>query len=60
MEKDTERNMEAKVEKFKEKINIEFNEKIKVIFISFSPRKYWKKHLDIIYTYIHSAFLLKI
>ena len=42
MEKDTERNMETKVEKFKEKINIEFNEKIKVIFISFTPppRKY--------------------
>ena len=49
MEKDTERNMEAKVEKFKEKINIEFNEKIKVIL-----------YIYIIYTYIHSTFLFKI
>ena len=59
MERNKERNMETKVEEFKEKINIEFNEKIKVIFLSLLFPKIWKKHIDIIHTNIHSAFLLK-
>lgn len=60
MERNKERNMETKVEEFKEKINIEFNEKIKVIFLSLLFPKIWKKHIDMIHTNIHSVFLLKI